>query len=856
VSGGSTIVAVLCGVHVAVAAAVVAWSLGRRAHERAAVAFAALIASEGLWSLGHLFETLAPTLGGKLAWDSLQTLPVAAIGVTSLGLARAYVSARRGRTALIVSAVAIGACALVVASAPLELIYARTSAHLVGDPPVLVYDYGLLDSAIAVFALIGCMTAAAVVVRRFAGEPSLLAPSSAALAVALAMPALGTLTAMAMGWHIDGDRDVSPVTFTLAALVAAWGLRRRLFDLTPIARDAVLAHLPDPVLVIDREARLIDANPAALALLDRPAREVLGQPAAAALARFPGLAAHTDGALEVAAGDRWYAAIARPLADRGGAALGRTLVLRDVTLQKQAHAMSEGRFRALFDQVVSLVGLLDPDGRVKAANRASLELVGAREDELRGVPFWDTPWWSHREEARALIKDAIARAAAGTPVQFQTEHVDREGRAHRIDFSLTPVRDASGAVVELIPEGRDVTALHEQHARAERLAEQLRQGQKLESIGRLAGGIAHDFNNLLTVIRGNADLVRLTARDPSALESIGEIVQASDAAAQITKQLLTFSRAQPVAPRPLDLADAIASCRKLLGRLLRADVQLRFDVPPGLWIEVDPTQLQQVVMNLALNAQDAMPGGGALAITAEACALDASAAEPLGARPGDYVRLCVADSGAGMDEVTRARVFEPFFTTKAEGRGTGLGLAVVHGVVYQAKGAIDVASAPGRGTTFSLYFPRAVAPGAAVAAPAPAALPASSAPRTIVLVEDQEALRRLIGRSLERSGYRVHAFASPDDVLARAATLVPRPDLLLTDVVLPRKNGVELAREAAALWPGLRVLFMSGYAAGMEHSAMASITEASLVAKPFTPDQLAQRIAEVLASQAAWEDAS
>jgi two-component system cell cycle sensor histidine kinase/response regulator CckA len=287
--------------------------------------------------------------------------------------------------------------------------------------------------------------------------------------------------------------------------------------------------------------------------------------------------------------------------------------------------------------------------------------------------------------------------------------------------------------------------------------------------------------------------------------------------------------------------------------LLRADIALRFDIVPELWVRADATQLQQVVMNLALNAQDAMPSGGRLTITIDSVMLDENAIkEIVGAHPGHHVRLTVIDTGTGMDAVTRARLFEPFYTTKPEGKGTGLGLAVVYGAVHQCGGSIDVTSRPGEGTTFVLYFPRVDAPHASATAQAPVRA-AIAATRTIVLVEDQDAVRQALSRHLTRCGYHLHVFASPDELRARAGALDPRPDLLLSDVVLPGMNGVELARAVVPLWPGVRVLFMSGYTADVSVTAMQSVTEDTLITKPFRPAELVERIERVLASAPAWE---
>jgi len=371
---------VLCATQVVVAAIIAAWSYRRRSSVRAASAFATMIALQGLWSLGHLGETLSTTLDGKIAFDALQNLPPAGFGVASLWLAYDYVGVRRGRTTMLVVGVLSGVCALVLASPALHL-YRHPNVHLVGDPAMLAYDFGIWDFALAALALGSSVVAAIIVLRRFVGENALYAAQSAALSIALALPAIGTLFVMGMNLTIDGDRDITPITFTAAALIAAWGLRRRLFDLAPIARDAVLARLRDPVMVVDRELRLVDVNPAAATLIGEPVSELLGRAPDDVLRRFPALAtllaSGSDDEVEIVDDDRWYAAVSSRLEDDRGRPIGRALMLREITARKRLNveleasveartaelAVSEKRFRAMFDEMVSLVGLLDREGR-------------------------------------------------------------------------------------------------------------------------------------------------------------------------------------------------------------------------------------------------------------------------------------------------------------------------------------------------------------------------------------------------------------------------------------------------------------------------------------------------------------
>jgi signal transduction histidine kinase len=330
-----------------------------------------------------------------------------------------------------------------------------------------------------------------------------------------------------------------------------------------------------------------------------------------------------------------------------------------------------------------------------------------------GKPFWQTSWWTHDDDQARRLREGIAHAAAGEFVRFEATHRDRDGRIRFIDFSLSPVRDARNHVVQIIPEGRDLTALQEARDRAARLALQLQQAQKMEAIGRLAGSVAHDFNNLLIVLSGSIGLAReKLPPDSEAMPLLDESLQATATATSITRQLLTFGRRQRSTPRKLDVAAALGEIEGILRRLAGAGADLEIRVRPDLGaIYLDPTQLQQVLINLVVNARDAAPEGGTITIDAENIELGAEAAAGIAdGRPGAFVRVVVRDTGRGMTEDVRSRIFEPFFTTKPDSGGTGLGLAVVHGIVHQAGGFVDVASEPGRGSTFVLYFPREIEP--------------------------------------------------------------------------------------------------------------------------------------------------
>jgi len=395
---------------------------------------------------------------------------------------------------------------------------------------------------------------------------------------------------------------------------------------------------------------------------------------------------------------------------------------------------------------------------------------------------------------------------------------------------------------------RDITERKEAERERGRLQEQLQQAMKMEAIGRLAGGVAHDFNNLLTAISGNLELAKLDLDPADPLHQY--LVEASDAArsaAELTRQLLTFSRRQIIEPRILNLNELIGNLRKMLTRLIGEDITLETKLAAELGsVRVDPGQFQQLVVNLCVNARDAMPDGGKLAIQTGNADLDESFChlQP-DVRPGGYVRIAVSDTGQGMSEEVRQRIFEPFFTTKEEGRGTGLGLATVFGVVKQAGGVIDVYSETGMGTTFRIYLPRVEEPAESPARPAcRAELPRGN--EVVLLVEDEASVREFSAAMLKRLGYRVLAAANGGEAILLAEKRSEPIDLLLTDVVMPGMNGRELAERLQQSHPEAQVLFTSGYTEDVivRRGVMDEVMH--YIGKPYTMQALAEKVRRVL----------
>ena len=379
------------------------------------------------------------------------------------------------------------------------------------------------------------------------------------------------------------------------------------------------------------------------------------------------------------------------------------------------------------------------------------------------------------------------------------------------------------------------------------LEDELRQAQKMEAVGRLAGGIAHDFNNLLTVIGGRARfaLERLTSGTPPRRD-LETIIGATARAEALTRQLLAFGRKQMLKVQVLDLEQVLENLRLLLERTIREDVLISTIVAPGLAaVRADRTQIEQVIMNLVVNARDAMPQGGRLTIELSNAEIDAAYARTRPeVSPGSYVLLTVTDSGVGMDRATQARIFEPFFTTKPPGAGTGLGLATVYGIVKQSNGHIAVYSEPGVGTTFKVYLPRADgSPPPAAAEPKKGPAPGAG---TILIVEDEDDVRGLASEILESEGFTVLVARDPDEALRAAGQYPTRIDLVLTDVVMPAMNGPELIERLTASRPDVRVVYMSGYTAGALAHSGSLAADQPFLQKPFTRQALARKVREML----------
>lgn len=528
--------------------------------------------------------------------------------------------------------------------------------------------------------------------------------------------------------------------------------------------------------------------------------------------------------------------------------------VRHAELQSQLEALveartaalqaSEARMRTIFATSFQYQGLLALDGCLLDANDASLRGIESTLDAVVGRPFWDTPWFARTPGMPQTVRQAVQEAAQGRSLHQEIRLLLPAGW-RQFDFAMRPVHDRDGAVVAIVPEAVDVTERHQAE-------ERLRQAQKMEAVGQLTGGVAHDFNNLLQVISANLHLVsRLTHADEKVMQRLASATDAVRRGAKLASQLLAFGRRQALAPRVVNVGRFIHGIEDLVRRSIGEGVEVEAIVSAGLWNTfVDPTQIENALLNLAINARDAMDGNGRLTIEVGNAFLDDDYVRgQLDVKPGQYVMLAVSDTGCGMTPQVLAQVFQPFFSTKPTGSGTGLGLSMVYGFMRQSGGHVKIYSEPGHGTTVKLYLPRAHEGADAVEA-APDGSAGTGGDETVLVVEDDAAVRGATVEMLQELGYRVlkagdadQALVVIDEAVAHHAAI----DLLFTDVVMPgRLKSPELADKARERLPGIAVLFTSGYAQNAIVHGGRLDAGVELLPKPYTAQALASKVRAVL----------
>jgi PAS domain S-box-containing protein len=547
---------------------------------------------------------------------------------------------------------------------------------------------------------------------------------------------------------------------------------------------------------------------------------------------------------------RWLRTVSQPRFGPDGELIGFIGVGTDITLAKEAElelrhqveeqtrelTLSEARFRAVFDTVLEVLVLMEPDGTVVELNRKEAPWRAENAREAVGRKIWDAPTLAMYPQHRALMKRAVREAAAGRLFNEEVR-LERDGAAAaHLDVSVQPVRGPDGEVLYLLFEARDITEL-------KAAQEQLRQSQKMEALGQLTGGIAHDFNNLLTVVVGGLDIIAKRADDPKLKRYADNALAAAERGARLTGQLLAFSRVQRLEVRPTYVAPLIQNMRPLLRNVLGPGIEKRFDLDLDAMMPVmaDPTQLEVAVLNLAINARDAMPEGGVLTFSSRP--VEVSGDPDL--EDGDYVELCISDTGQGMPPEVAERAFEPFFTTKEVGKGTGLGLSMVYGMARQSGGSARIESTPGKGTAVKLLFRKAdeAVDEAAPRTDEPTSHNVPLAPVSVLVIDDDPDVRAFIAATLEEEGYRVRQASDGREGL----TALDRelPELVVLDFIMPGLSGAEVARKILAKHPRQPILFVSGYSE--TEAVKRTAPDAPLLAKPFRAEVLQRAVRRALA---------
>jgi PAS domain S-box-containing protein len=513
-------------------------------------------------------------------------------------------------------------------------------------------------------------------------------------------------------------------------------------------------------------------------------------------------------------------------------------ILHARAMESLASAMSaNARLDAVIRSTPLAILSLDREGNVTSWNAAAEHIFGWSPEEAVGRPL---PFAIGNSEE--IIQGIIERTLRGELIAGE-EMTQRRKDDSPFEATIwtAPLQDRSDEISGILVTVADISD-------RKRLEEQLRLSQKMEAVGRLAGGIAHDFNNLLTVINGYSSMLVASMKGNAyAASRAEEILAAGTRAAELVSQLLTFSRRQVIKPQPLDINEFVRDVERMLRRIIGEHIELRTVLAPDAgWIHADFNQMEGVLLNLATNARDAMPDGGGLTVeTAHFEVLPDQQSPYPDLAPGSFVRLVVTDTGRGMDSYTQQHLFEPFFTTKEKGKGTGLGLSSVYGCVEQNHGRIFVASEPGRGAAFSIYLPR-IEPPQSAAAPKTAAPGFQKGTETVLLVEDESAVRRMLREALCNAGYRVWEAGNGADAVMQWGSFIEEIDLVVTDVVMPVMNGLRLATELQARRPGLNVVFMSGHSEDVINGQSGVSSAPYILQKPFVPDVLVCRVREIL----------
>ncbi len=811
------------------------------------------------WSLAYAMELGSTLLTTKLLWAKLQFLFIAVVPLSWLIFVLAYtgqsnrLSPRNRALLLVIPAATL----MLVATDHLHgLVISRVALERHGSYLLLVRSFGPWFWLHAAYSYLLIFLGSILMIQSIIRFPHRYRGQSIALLSAALVP-LGSNAIYLLGLSPFASLDLTPFAFTISAMALAWGtFRGRLLDITPIAYDQAIKSMHDSVLILDDHNRVLDANQAALTILQKRAARVVGEQVEKLLAPWPRLLQHlqspTGGREEIVIPNKrhqhYYDVLISPIYS-GSRLAGRLVVFRDITRRKRyekALQESEERFRSAFDQALIGMLLIDLEGDFLAVNSYVSDMLGRSVDELLEMNLKDIVHPEHAnieaKRRKELIDGQIGQ------ILLEKRYIRKDGEIVWGRYNASLLRDSLGEPMYIVAHLQNLTEQKHIETEKRRLEIQTQVAQRMESIGTLAGGIAHDFNNILMSIQGNVSLLRSTVRgDRSFKEKLQTIEHYIQSGAKLTQQLLGFARSGKYEVKPLNFNRVIEKTANMFGRT-RKGVEIKMNLDQQLWrVNADHSQIEQILLNLYVNAGQAMPRGGTLILDTNNVFLDGSSTRPYRVEPGKYVKVSVTDTGEGMDTAIQQRIFEPFFTTKEMGRGTGLGLASVYGIVKNHGGYINVYSEKGFGTTFNLYFP-ALDRSAAAEVIVPQAIERGT--ETILFVDDEAMILATGEELLKELGYTVLIANGGREAAELFAQKIDEIDLVILDLVMPGLSGKDTFLRIKSTHPQTKVLLASGYS--MNGAVDEILREGcdGFIQKPFNAVQLSTKIRSILDAKA------
>ena len=808
--------------------------------------FTVLTVTVSLWAAMHIFELAAPTLSGKIFWANMQFFCIVSVPPALLSFVIRYTRRDHLITTPRMTLILLGPLLVVflVWTNPIHgWMFTRAEIIHMGPFSLLYRHFGTGFWIHTGYCYAIMMVAAILLVQSLVNAPDGYKEQVISLLIGLAVPWISNVIYI---FDIPpfSDFDMTPVVFTISGLAFGWGVfRYRLLDIVPIAYDLMLDNMQDAVFVFDRNQRVLELNRAAVRLTGQNRKRILSMDANLLIPGWSDLVEPMEQenlrrqvCLQKKNQDRYFDLIGTPL-KHNDQLFGYLVVLRDVTesrLTQLALAESEKQFKSLNENAPIMICTLDPQGLFTYVNPEWKKVLGHSREDITGRHFSEFVMPHYLEAYSRVFSNVRDKMdiVSGLPAKL----IHRDGSSRYFSVSASPNLDRHGQVGNIICLLKDQTGERELQA-------QLFQSQKMEAIGTLAGGIAHDFNNLLMGIQANISLIRLeTDNGQPFAQRLDRIERQIQTGASLTRQLLGYARKGKYRPMPLSLNPLVREALTAFGRT-RKELTIHFDLQESLpWIQADRGQMELVLLNLLINASDAMPDGGTVTVKTELVSLHSTEKQTLGLAPGDYVHLQIADMGIGMDEKTQERIFEPFFTTKEMGRGTGLGMASVYGVVKNHNGAITVNSTPGEGATFDLFF-QAVAD---VCQAPIQSQPLHTGSGRILLVDDEPELIEAESALMQRLGYRVTGTDSGLGALRHLSENPDSFDLVMIDMIMPGMGGRELYGHIRRISPEMRILISTGFGDASGATDLLSHDQTGMICKPYTAEALSEKIINMI----------